>query len=76
MGQAGEAEVAEDVVDSGLLGLLQAFYHYLRGSPERRQAGVVPAVTVALAVGPVLVALGDFAVLVHGHSYGRDCGAD
>ena len=79
VGQAGEAEVAKDVVDAGFLGLLQPFYHHLRGAPERRQAGVariVAAVPVALAVGPVLVALGDLAVPVHGHADGRPGGAD
>ena len=38
VGQAGEAEVAKDVVDSCFLGLLQPFYHHLGGAPERGQA--------------------------------------
>ena len=71
VGQAGEAEVAEYVVDARVLHLLQPLGDNLRRAPKRRQAGVahvVPAVPVGLAVGPVFVALGDIAVLVHGHS--------
>ena len=77
--QAGEPEVAEDVVDPRVLHLLQPLGDHLRRSPQRRQAGVahvIPPVPVRLAVGPVFVPLGDVAVLVHGHPDGRAAAAD
>ena len=72
MGKTRETECAENVVYPSLLSLLETLDDNLRGSAQRRETGmtgVVPSISIFLAITPGFIARGYVAVLVHRHPY-------